>query len=43
MDLLLKKGADVNASDSSGNTALSESLRSQRTEVANLLKENGAK
>ncbi len=43
VDLLLKKGADANASDSSGNTAFSEALRNQRTEVANLLKEHGAK
>jgi ankyrin repeat protein len=40
--VLLEHGADVNARTESGTTALMAAEQTDRTEVANLLREHGA-
>ena len=42
-ELLLKHGAEVNAKDNNGETALMDAARNGHTETANLLRSYGAK
>lgn len=41
--LLIEKGADVNAKDKNGNTPLKNALSHGKTEIAEFLREAGAK
>ena len=43
IELLIAKGADVNAKDKSGNTPLYTAVRRKRTKTAALLRKHGGK
>lgn len=43
VELLLSRGADVNAEDEEGNTALSRAMENGYKDLAELLLKNGAK
>jgi cytohesin len=42
-ELLIAKGADVNARDWEGNTPLDRAIQGKQTEIADLLRKHGAK